>query len=92
MARADAGQVPLVLEWLDLNALGPRYPRPLLPLYVQQLPGPDSASGRPPVRVPRPVLDNGPHLSYAVQWFSFAVIGVIGLVVILLRQGRAGRG
>lgn len=77
---------------LDLEALQPRYPRPLLPLYVQQLPGPDSASGRPPVRVPRPVLDNGPHLSYAVQWFSFAAIGVIGLAILLRRQRRTDQG
>jgi surfeit locus 1 family protein len=77
---------------LDLEALQPRYPRPLLPLYVQQLPGPDAASGRQPVRVPPPVLDNGPHLSYAVQWFSFAAIGVVGLVVVLVRQRRAGEG
>ena len=82
------GRAVTTYRRLDLNALGPRYPRPLLPLYVQQLPGPDSASGRPPIRVPRPVLDNGPHLSYAVQWFSFAAIGIVGLVIVVARQRR----
>ena len=84
------GKAVTTYRRLDLNALGPRYPRPLLPLYVQQLPGPGSVAGRTPVRVPRPVLDNGPHLSYAVQWFSFAAIGVIGLVIVFTRQRRAG--
>ena len=31
-------------------------------------------------------LSNGPHLSYAIQWFSFAVIALIGGVVILRRK------
>jgi surfeit locus 1 family protein len=83
------GRPVVTYRRLDLDSPALRYARPILPLYVQQLPGPDSASGRPPVRVPRPVLDNGPHLSYAVQWFSFAAIGVIGLVVVFLRQRRA---
>jgi cytochrome oxidase assembly protein ShyY1 len=27
---------------------------------------------------PLPALDDGPHLTYALQWFSFAVIAVVG--------------
>jgi surfeit locus 1 family protein len=27
---------------------------------------------------PLPALDDGPHLAYALQWFSFAVIAVVG--------------
>ncbi|HSU16870.1 SURF1 family protein [Longimicrobium sp.] len=76
---------------LDLDVLRRRSPRPVLPLYVQQLPD-SGAAGRPPVRVPTPPLDNGPHLSYAVQWFSFAAIGIIGLIVVWVRQRRAARG
>ena len=33
---------------------------------------------RVPVRVPPPVLDDGPHLNYAIQWFSFALIAIVG--------------
>jgi cytochrome oxidase assembly protein ShyY1 len=57
---------------------------------LQQLPGPDSSNRRPPIRIALPPQDNGPHLSYAVQWFSFAIIGVIGLAIVVLRQRRAG--
>lgn len=35
-----------------------------------------------------PALDNGPHLSYAIQWFSFALIAVIGTVVLVRKQSR----
>jgi len=35
-----------------------------------------------------PALDNGPHLSYAIQWFSFAVIAVVGTILLLKKQAR----
>ena len=73
---------------LDLDVLRRVERRPIARLYLQQLPGADSASGRPPVRVSLPPAGNGPHLSYAFQWFSFAAIGVIGLVVVFLRRRR----
>jgi surfeit locus 1 family protein len=37
-----------------------------------------SGAPRPPVRVAPPPLDEGPHLSYAIQWFSFALIAIVG--------------
>ena len=36
-----------------------------------------------PRRWPAPALDDGPHLSYSVQWFSFAIIIVVGTVALL---------
>lgn len=46
---------------------------------------PDSVeTGRPPVAAPfprrrgAPELSGGPHLSYAVQWFAFAAIALVG--------------
>lgn len=36
-----------------------------------------------PRRWPAPALDDGPHLGYAIQWFSFAVIIVVGTVALL---------
>lgn len=40
-----------------------------------------------PRRWPVPVFDNGPHLSYAIQWFSFALIALVGTAV-MIRRGR----
>lgn len=39
----------------------------------------DPAPGERPVPVTRPVRDEGPHLSYAFQWFVFALMAFIGL-------------
>ena len=39
----------------------------------------DPATADRPTAVTRPVRDEGPHLSYAFQWFVFALMGFIGL-------------
>ncbi|GAB3122977.1 SURF1 family cytochrome oxidase biogenesis protein [Glaciibacter psychrotolerans] len=39
----------------------------------------DPASATRPVAVVRPPADEGPHLSYAFQWFVFGVLAFIGL-------------
>lgn len=76
---------------LDEAALRRQYPYRLLPAMVQQLPAADGTAG---TRYPRPLepppLDEGPHLGYALQWFSFALIGVIGWLA-LASRGRAER-
>lgn len=38
--------------------------------------------------VPRPELGEGPHLAYAVQWFLFTAVGVIGYPILLRRRAR----
>jgi surfeit locus 1 family protein len=77
---------------VDPAALRDSVPYRLLPVVIQEVPS--SALHRPPPsspaalrRWPPPELSDGPHLSYVVQWFSFAVIIVVGSVV-LLRQRR----
>jgi surfeit locus 1 family protein len=54
--------------------------------FVIQAAGPDPTRGLPR-RWPAPVFDNGPHLSYAIQWFSFAMIALVGTAV-MIRKGR----
>ena len=51
--------------------------------------GEDRGSGgaRQPIAEPPAELSNGPHLGYAIQWFSFALIVLIGTFA-LLRGSR----
>jgi surfeit locus 1 family protein len=60
---------------LDLSALRARLPYPILSLVVRQTP--DSALPRLPRRRELRPLDDGPHLSYAIQWFAFAATAVV---------------
>jgi surfeit locus 1 family protein len=81
-----AGQSRLVAWFrVDLTRMQEQLPYPLLPVYVKQLPAPDTL----PATLPQPEainLDEGPHLGYAVQWFSFAGILVIIYLVFLRQQ------
>jgi surfeit locus 1 family protein len=66
-----------VVRVLDSAAVARVVGAPILPYYIAQTS--DSARGADrPVRMGEPVLDDGSHRSYAIQWFSFALIAVIG--------------
>jgi surfeit locus 1 family protein len=38
-----------------------------------------------------PALDTGPHMAYAIQWFCFAAIVVVGVVVLLWKTAKSSR-
>ena len=40
----------------------------------------------------RPVLDEGPHLSYTLQWFVFALLALIAFVALLRQEARQEAG
>ena len=61
-------------------------PYDLLPYQIQLLPTPGDRSF--PIRLKPPEQDNGPHLGYAIQWFSFAVIGIAGWLALVLRRNQ----
>jgi surfeit locus 1 family protein len=65
------------------ESLGVRLP----PLYIQES-AESGARGDLPIPVPPPALDAGPHLGYAIQWFSFAVIAIAGFAVVVYRSRR----
>ena len=56
-------------------------------LLTAQTPAPATL----PVPAPLPPEDEGPHLSYAIQWFAFATIALVGAVIVL-RRGRRQAG
>ncbi len=71
------------LDRAALHALVPA----ALDLYVIES-GDQSGPGRLPSAEP-PTLDDGPHLSYAIQWFAIAfAIAAFGVIVVR-RDGRA---
>lgn len=86
----SAGGNPALVTAIDLKRLGGRVPAPLLPfaLLLQDV---DPASPADlPVVVPPPGPEEGPpHLSYAVQWFSFATIAVLVYAVLVRRELRS---
>ena len=55
--------------------------------WVQAI-DPDWERGVLPIPVPRPTLDEGPHLSYAFQWFFFTGSTIVAYTLILRRRRR----
>ena len=93
----SADEEGVVLDALarpDLQRYQQQLDYPVLPVLIQ-LEVQEPAAAELPVVVPRPALDNGPHLSYAFQWFIFATIGLIGYPLTLRRihrsEGKDGR-
>lgn len=80
---------PLYVPSDDPDRLAAFYPYPLLPWVLRRTEPAGAPSGLHPV--PVPVIDNGPHLSYAIQWFAFATIAVVGSVLLFIRETGSGK-
>lgn len=81
---------PRALRWLDPAAARSLVPYPLAPYTVVAL-GDGGDPAREPVRLEVPPLDEGSHRSYAIQWFSFAVIAVVGGGLLVRSERARGR-
>jgi surfeit locus 1 family protein len=70
---------PPLKAWRVLNIAGiqGQIPYPLLPYFIQQS---EPIPGISEMPIPEPDIDlsEGPHFSYAVQWFAFAAISIGG--------------
>jgi surfeit locus 1 family protein len=75
-----------VLARLGLDVVARAVPYPIARFYVVALGDSTGAVDRP-ARLTVPPLDEGPHLSYAIQWFSFALIALAGAVFVI-KQAR----
>lgn len=85
------GEGPLkVWYFANISRIAEQVPGSLLPVYVQQ--APDSTWMELPHRtLPKLELTEGPHMGYALQWFSFAVILGVGYPIFIRRRTKQGR-
>jgi surfeit locus 1 family protein len=71
---------------LDLVTVNSLLPYPVSPLYlVATVQDTTKPVAERVARLPSPTLDEGPHLSYALQWFAFAAIALIGGAAVAIR-------
>lgn len=69
----------------DVEKIAGQLPYPILPIYIQ--PSPDAADIEPPIPFqPEVDLTEGPHLGYAMQWFTFAAILFLGYPYYVRKQ------
>jgi surfeit locus 1 family protein len=74
---------PRSFRRLNRSELLKLFPFPIANYYVVLTDS--SVSPSVPPRVELAPLDEGPHRNYAIQWFSFAAISIIGLVIFIRR-------
>ncbi|MBI4500935.1 MAG: SURF1 family protein [Gemmatimonadetes bacterium] len=68
------------------RSLATLYPYPVRPYIVRRIRPP--GLGQKLLSVPLPELTEGPHLSYAIQWFAFAIIALVGSVFLFRKEAR----
>ncbi|HEX7131923.1 MAG TPA: SURF1 family protein, partial [Iamia sp.] len=77
------------LARVDLDRLDQQVEGDLLPVWVQLTVAEAGAPEPSPQLLDPPVVnDEGPHLSYAVQWAIFTIIALVGYPLILRRAAR----
>lgn len=90
-AGLDADSDPASIRFVDLRDLQSFTSADLAPVWlerIEQSPAEDASLAA----VPAPGLSSGPSLIYAVQWFLFAVIAVVGFVVLARRDSAESSG
>lgn len=78
-----------VMSRIDIERIQAQSPYDLLPVFLIA----DGArSDSLPVPLSPPTFDDeGSHLAYAIQWFGFAVIGLIGYAFLIRKSVSTGR-
>jgi cytochrome oxidase assembly protein ShyY1 len=74
---------------VDVARLQQQVTEPLAPFYVQLVAQTPPQSGGLPIAQIEPEAGTGPpHISYAVQWFVFAAVALVGYPILLWRTAR----
>ncbi|HSB67407.1 MAG TPA: SURF1 family protein [Anaerolineales bacterium] len=74
-------------NFINLPRLQLQIPYPILSIYIQQVPV--ATQGTLPYRlVEQPDLDPGEHIGFAMQWFFFCALLVVGYPIWLKKQNK----
>lgn len=93
--RSDPTPVPggaMLQSWnfVNIAAIQQQIPYSILPAYIQQ--APDASWTSLPYRTqPDIEISEGPHLGYAIQWFTFAAVLGLGYPFFIRRQEAKGK-
>jgi surfeit locus 1 family protein len=86
--QATMQSSPRAMRLLDRDTIGTLVGRPVAPFILLALGDTIMQDITRPTRVPPPAINDGPHLSYALQWFSFATVFLVGFVAFVRTRRR----
>jgi surfeit locus 1 family protein len=76
----------VTMNRVDVGRVQQQVPFELVPVYVSLLG--EQEVGRP-ILADEPAFDDeGSHLAYAIQWFAFTVIGIVGYLALIRRSSK----
>ncbi len=84
--RGNSSATSRRVHALDRAAIQLLVGLPVAPYVLVETSDSASRTDSVPVRLVLPKLDEGPHQSYAFQWFGFAIVAVVGGVVLSRRS------
>lgn len=74
---------------IDVARIQRQFSESLVPAFLlRRAQTPPDAGAKVPQNLAPPELSNGSHLSYAIQWFGFTLVAVIGYPMLLWMIGR----
>jgi surfeit locus 1 family protein len=85
-AGTERSAAPRRVHALDRAAIRAIVGLPVAPYLIIQTSDSARHADSVPVRLEIPAPDEGPHKSYAIQWFSFALVAVVGGVALARRS------
>jgi surfeit locus 1 family protein len=77
------------LRTMDRVALQSRVGAPVAVAHVVMTSDSVARVDSVPRRLALPIVDGGPHFSYMMQWFAFALIAIVGGIALFRRSGSA---
>lgn len=66
---------------IEIDELAPQFTGDLAPVYIDLIESEPAVEPTDPAPLPAPELGEGNHLSYAFQWYIFAILVVVGWVL-----------
>jgi len=72
-----------IMSRIDIPRISAQVNHPLAPVYIVMTGGEEGLPES--VRLPS-FNENGPHLGYAIQWFGFALVGLVGYLLLVRRR------
>lgn len=84
---ADQGADALTeIRRIDIGVLSKQFDATVVPMYVEQLGATPADAPKVLQPIVAPTLDEGPHLSYTIQWFIFTACVIVGWVLAVRRS------
>ncbi len=87
LGPVDPGDGRLVaMNRVDIDRIQDQVPFDLTPVYLSLLG--EQETGQPILASAPTFEDEGSHLAYAIQWFGFTVVGIVGYFMLIRRSAK----